>query len=57
MSALGPDVIDIFDRFEQTAVEKQSLPTVKEKFMNYFTPTTRTIFQRFLFNNIKTRKR
>jgi hypothetical protein len=38
MSALGP--------------EKQSLPTVKEKFTNYFTPTTRTTFQRFLFNSM-----
>jgi hypothetical protein len=63
MSALGTDVIDIFDRFEQTALEKQSLPTGKEKFTNYFTPTPQQLEQHssvsYLITsiNIKTRKR
>uniref|UniRef100_A0A0A9WUB5 30S ribosomal protein S7P n=1 Tax=Lygus hesperus TaxID=30085 RepID=A0A0A9WUB5_LYGHE len=52
MSALGPDVIDIFNSFDLNDEEAYDLELIKNKFEEYFVGKTNVTYERYLFNKI-----
>lgn len=52
LTSIGPQAVKIFNTFNCTQAEMESVAAIKQKFSQYFTPKSNKIYERYLLNKM-----